>query len=132
MLGILIFALIPFNAFARAQQCTIIYALNGIAYESFNQQVSSLGPHLLTKKVDLIDLNKWQGLPPHIEVSGREKALLRKQFALQSYDDNAVLLDRDGKIVERFSNTVDLVEMLLRCNAVKNTTRRQKSSLAKQ
>lgn len=121
LLGAVSIALASTSAVARPHQCTIIYALDGVAHESFNQQVESLEHHLKEKKVELIDINDWQSSPPHVPVTGREKALLRKRYALSFSDDNAVLLNARGKLVERYSNTVDLVDILMNCPYVRNT-----------
>lgn len=123
--------LVAGNAFARSHQCTIIYALDGVAHASFNQQIHTLKHHLKEKRVELIDINEWQSSPPHVSVSGREKALLRKRYALSFTDDNAVLLNAHGRLVERYSNTVDLVDILLNCPYVRNTPLRLEARVKK-
>ncbi len=132
LLGGLCIALVAQSTVARPHQCTIIYALDGVAHDSFNQQIESLERHLKEKKVELIDINEWQSSPPHVAVSGREKALLRKRYALGFSDDNAVLLNARGKLVERYSNTVDLVDILMNCPYVRNTPTRLEARVAAQ
>lgn len=129
-LGAASLMLAAFSVAARPHQCTIIYALDGVAHQSFNQQVDALQHHLKEKRVELIDINEWQSAPPHVSVSGREKALLRKRYALSFTDDNAVLLNANGVLVERYSNMVDLVDILLNCPYVRNTPVRLEARLS--
>lgn len=98
------------------RQCTIVYALDGLAYAAFNTQITTLEQHLVWQNVGLIDLNQWQTQKPHIPTSGRKRAMLRRQFAFATNQDYAVLLDKQGKVLQRYESTVDLVDMLLTCN----------------
>lgn len=117
--GLALLCLAGFMTSASGQsaplQCTIVYALDGVAYDAFNQQIDTLERHLRFQNIGLIDLNQWQHGKPHLKVSGRERATLRKQYAFTSDEDNAVVLDKQGKLLRRYQSTVDLVDMMLTC-----------------
>lgn len=112
-LAVVVLSLFSFSV--HAQQCTIVYSLNGLSHQSFNQQVNQLNPHLLRKEIRLIDMNTWQTELPHLPISGRERAKLRKQYVMPKTENSAVLLNKSNEVIDRYENTVDLVDIILSC-----------------
>ena len=111
--GLLVFTQV--SSAAQPLQCTVVYSLKGLSHQTFNQQISDLSSHLKRLKIGFIDMNQWQGAPPHLKVSGREKALMRKKYVMSKFNNSAVVLDRHGDIINRYENTVELVDMIMRC-----------------
>lgn len=104
-----------------AANCTVVFSASGGSYDTLQSQITLLSRHLRTKNVRLIDLNHWQTRWPYIPVSGREKAQMRRQFGFAQHGQHAnaqaVLLNVDGEPIRRYSNTLDLVDMLMDCSA---------------
>ncbi len=98
-----------------SKSCTIVYALNGLSYASFAQQIDALRPHIMNKRVALIDLNQWQTALPHIVLSGREKSMLRKHLQISRSQNTLVLFNKKGAVIRRYESGIDLVEALMTC-----------------
>lgn len=99
--------------------CTIVYSLKGLSQQSFERQTDRLGSHLRRQQITLVDLNNWYKQPPYKEVSGRERALLRKRYNMRKADNTAVLINEQGTVIKRYEDTVDLVDILLSCKRTK-------------
>lgn len=99
----------------HSHSCTIVYALNGLSYVAFNQQIDSLRQHVTKQKVALIDLNQWQSIPPHKSISGREKSLLRKHLTIPRNQNIALLYNKRGQQIKRYESGIDLVDLLMTC-----------------
>lgn len=106
----------PVN-YTAANKCIVIYSLNGLAQNTFSQQVEQLKAHLLRQRIGLIDLNSWPATntSPQLSVSGREKSILRQKFALPDIGNHAVLLNHRAHLIGRYKGTVDLVNIMLDC-----------------
>ncbi|MCC2617880.1 hypothetical protein LJ739_16630 [Aestuariibacter halophilus] len=115
-----------------AKKCTIIYALEGIPYQSFSSQLDALHWHLKQLDITLIDLNHWHSAPLHEPLSGRERALLRDRFVLNAPHTGAVLLNRHGTILQRYEHMVDLVDLLMTCQSPQRSQPRHRQMASQQ
>lgn len=110
---------IPGYAAEKRDGCTIVFAASGGSYRAFTEQVQQLSAHLRRQKVRLIDLNHWQTEWPYTTKSGREKARLRDMHRIARFGARAkaqaVLLNADDAESQRYTNTLDLVDMLMDC-----------------
>jgi hypothetical protein len=95
--------------------CTIVYSLKRSADKYFNDEISQLHAQINKKNIQLIDLNNWRKTPPHIEISGRLRNLLRKQFNLAKAVNQAIILNSKGQLLSRYTGSVTLVNALLEC-----------------
>jgi hypothetical protein len=113
-------ALIPHKSFAQERvftqaNCTIVYSLERSAYKYFNSEIDQLRVQLNEKNIHLIDLNNWGNTPPHLNVSGRLRNQLRQQYDLKKGINQAVLVNEEGKMLNRYNGSVTLVNALIDC-----------------
>jgi hypothetical protein len=92
-----------------------VYSLKRSADKYFNDEISQLHAQINKKNIQLIDLNNWRKTPPHIEISGRLRNLLRKQFNLAKAVNQAIILNSKGQLLSRYTGSVTLVNALLEC-----------------
>lgn len=95
--------------------CTIIYSLERSADKYFNDGVEQLSNQINKKNIHFIDLNNWGKAPPYLEVSGRFRNQLRKQYGLKKGINHVVIVDEQGQELIRYTGSVTLVEALLNC-----------------
>ena len=98
------------NPLAQAP-CTILYSLKGEMAEQFENQRHNLQNHLSRKRIKLLNLNEWQDT----RLSGRERNLLRKKYALTRSGNHAVIFNRKGDIVMDITRNIDLVDIIMHC-----------------
>jgi hypothetical protein len=113
-------AFIPYKSIAQKAvftqaKCTIVYSLKRSADKYFNDEISQLHAQINKKNIQLIDLNNWRKTPPHIEISGRFRHQLRKQFDLAKAVNQAIILNNRGQVLSRYTGSVTLVNALLDC-----------------
>ena len=113
-------ALIPHTSFAQVTvftqaSCTVVYSLERLADKYFNNEIAQLSVQLNKKNIQFIDLNHWGKTPPHQDVSGRLRNILRQQYDLKKGINQAVLVNDQGKILNRYNGSVTLVNALLDC-----------------
>ena len=113
-------ALIPHTSFAQVTvftqaSCTVVYSLERLADKYFNNEIAQLSVQLNKKNIQFIDLNHWGKTPPHQDVSGRLRNLLRQQYDLKKGINQAVLVNDQGQILNRYNGSVTLVNALLDC-----------------
>jgi hypothetical protein len=113
-------ALIPHTSFAQETlfskaNCTIVYSLERSADKYFNNRIAQLRVQINKKNIHFIDLNNWGKTPPHLDVSGRLRNLLRQQYDLKKGINQAVLVNDQGKMLNRYNGSVTLVNALLDC-----------------
>lgn len=96
-------------------RCNIVFALDGLAYQSFSAEVEQLAPHLIRKNISLIDLNHWQEGALFQNISGRQRAKLRVLLELPRGINQAVLVNKKGRIMTRHRGSANLIDMLLVC-----------------
>ena len=103
------------TAFTQAN-CTIVYSLKRSADKYFNDEIAQLNTQINKNNIHFIDLNNWRKSPPHIEVSGRFRNQLRQRYNLVKGVNQAVMVNRQGKVLSRYSGSVTLVNALMDCN----------------
>jgi hypothetical protein len=113
-------ALIPHTSFAQETlfskaNCTIVYSLERSADKYFNNGIDQLRVQINKKNIHFVDLNNWGKTPPHLDVSGRLRNLLRQQYDLKKSINQAVLVNDQGKMLNRYNGSVTLVNTLLDC-----------------
>lgn len=96
--------------------CTIVYSLKRSADRYFNDAITQLSEQINRKNIHFVDLNNWGKTSPHIEISGRLRHQLRQQYALADGINQAIVLDKKGQVLSRYSGSVTLVNALLDCN----------------
>tara|TARA_R110000868_G_scaffold215046_4_gene465140 strand:- start:38 stop:421 length:384 start_codon:yes stop_codon:yes gene_type:complete len=119
----LIFGLLivnPSPAFAQetifaASSCTIIYSLKRSANKYFNDEISQLKAQIDKQNIHFIDLNNWNKMSPHVEVSGRLRNQIRQQYDLASNINQAIVVNKQGLILSHYSGSVTLVNALIDC-----------------
>lgn len=95
--------------------CTIVYSLKGAVNQSFNDEIGQLKSHITKQNIQFIDLNNWNKSLPHIELSGRLRNQLRKQYDLKSNVNQAIVLNKQGQVLSRYSRSLTLVSALFDC-----------------
>jgi hypothetical protein len=115
-----ILALLPHKSVAQetvfAQtKCTIVYSLKRSADKYFSDEITQLSTQISKQNIHFIDLNNWGKTSPHIEVSGRVRNQLRQQFDLSKSVNQAVVVNGNGELVQRYTGSVTLVNALLDC-----------------
>ena len=95
--------------------CTIMYSLKRSADKEFNDEITQLMTQINKKNIQFVDLNHWDKTPPHIEISGRSRNQFRQYFAMQKGVDQMIVVNKQGKILKRYSGSVTLVNALLDC-----------------
>lgn len=113
-------ALIPYTGIAQDSlltqaNCTIVYSLERSANKYFNDEITQLSAQINRQNIHFIDLNNWGKATPHVEVSGRFRNQLREQFNLDKSLNHAVLLNKNGTLISRYTGSVTLVNALLDC-----------------
>jgi hypothetical protein len=113
-------ALLPHTSFAQETlfsqaNCTLVYSLERSADKYFNNGIAQLSVQINKKNIHFIDLNNWGKTPPHLDVSGRLRNLLRQQYDLKKGINQAVLVNDQGKMLNRYNGSVTLVNALLDC-----------------
>lgn len=113
-------ALIPITSIAQEKvfaeaSCTIVYSLKRSADKYFNEEISQLMTQINQQNIHFMDLNNWRKTPPHIEISGRFRHFLRQQYELTSGVNQAIVLDRKGQVLSRYTGSVTLVNALIDC-----------------
>mgnify|MGYP006981153052 CR=1 FL=1 len=101
--------------FAQAS-CTIVYSLKRSAYNYFNDEISQLNVQINRQNIQFIDLNYWNKTSPHVDVSGRLRNQLRQKYDLASSINQAVVVNKQGQILHRYSGSVTLVNALFDCH----------------
>jgi hypothetical protein len=96
--------------------CTIVYSLKRSADRYFNDAITQLSEKINIKIIHFIDLNNWGKTSPHIEISGRLRHQLRQQYSLADGVNQAIVFDKKGQILSRYSGSVTLVNALIDCN----------------
>jgi hypothetical protein len=99
-----------------ASSCTIIYSLKRSANKYFNDEISQLKVQIDNQNIHFIDLNNWNKMSPHVEVSGRLRNQLRQQYDLASGINQAIVINNKGQILSRYSGSVTLVNALIDCH----------------
>ena len=99
-----------------ASSCTIIYSLKRSANKYFNDEISQLKAQIDKQNIHFIDLNNWNKMSPHVEVSGRLRNQLRQQYDLASGINQAIVINNKGQILSRYSGSVTLVNALIDCH----------------
>jgi hypothetical protein len=112
--------LIPHTSMAKKTlftqaHCTIVYSLKRSADEELNDDIAELITQINQKNIQFVDLNNWRRTPPHIEVSGRFRNQFRQQFAMKKGVNQVIVLDKQGKMLSRYSGSITLVNALLDC-----------------
>jgi hypothetical protein len=95
--------------------CTIMYSLKRSADKEFNDEITQLMTQINKKNIQFFDLNHWGKTPPHIGISGRSRNQFRQYFAMQKGVDQMIVVNKQGKILKRYSGSVTLVNALLDC-----------------
>jgi len=95
--------------------CTIVYSLKRSADKEFNDEITQLMTQINKKNIQFFDLNHWGKTPPHIGISGRSRNQFRQYFAMQKGVDQMIVVNKQGKILKRYSGSVTLVNALLDC-----------------
>ena len=118
ILGLL--ALIPHTILAQEMvftqaKCTVVYSLERSDYRYFNHEIVQLSVLINQKDIHFIDLNNWGKTPPHVGISGRLRRKLRQQYALKKGVSQAVLVNDQGDILNRYNGSVILVNALIDC-----------------
>ncbi len=114
-------ALIPHTSIAQETvfsqaNCTIVYSLKRSADKYFNDEIAQLSTQINRKNIHFIDLSNWRKTPPHIEISGRFRNQLRQQYDLTKGVNQAIVLDKKGQVLSRYTGSVTLVNALLDCH----------------
>ena len=114
-------ALIPHPSIAQEKvftqaSCTIVYSLKRSADKYFNDEIVQLETQINKHNIQFIDLNHWGKTLPHVEVSGRFRNQLRQQYDLNKSINQAIVVDRSGKLTHRYTGSVTLVNLLLDCS----------------
>ena len=114
-------ALIPYTSIAQETvftqaSCTIVYSLKRSADKYFNDEITQLNAQINNKNIHFIDLNSWRKSPPHIEISGRYRNQLRQKYGLIKGVNQAVVVNKQGQMIRRYSGSVTLVNALIDCN----------------
>lgn len=117
IVGLLSFSPVtPAENFSNYQhRCVVIYALDKGANTIFQSQVNALAQHIQQKRIALLDLNHWQSLSPHMDISGRQRTLLRRHYAIPADKNTAVVIDSTGRELTRATTSVELVELIMQC-----------------
>jgi hypothetical protein len=92
-----------------------VYSLKRSADEELNDDIAELITQINQKSIQFVDLNNWRRTPPHIEVSGRFRNQFRQQFAMKKGVNQVIVLDKQGKMLSRYSGSITLVNALLDC-----------------
>jgi hypothetical protein len=95
--------------------CTVIYSLKPAADKYFNQEIKQLKGFVNKQDVVFIDLNSWRNTLPHKEISGRQRNQIRKIFNLPKHANQALIFNKEGRLLNRYSGSVTLVNALLDC-----------------
>ena len=95
--------------------CTIVYSLNRYQDKDFNDEINQLSAQINMKNIQLADLNNWRKSPPHVEISGRFRNQFRQHYAMQKGVSQVLVLNEKGKVLNRYSGSVTLVNALLDC-----------------
>jgi hypothetical protein len=114
-------ALIPLTSIAQESvftqaNCTVVYSLKRSADKYFNDEMTQLSTQINIKNIHFIDLNNWRKAPPHIDISGRFRNQLRQQYGLTRGVNQAIVLDKKGQVLSRYTGSVTLVNALLDCH----------------
>ena len=114
-------ALIPHSSIAQdalftQANCTIVYSLKHSADKYFNDEITQLKTQIDKQNIHFIDLNNWGKPSPHLEVSGRLRNQLRQQFDLAKSVNHAVVVNKQGQVISRYSGSVTLVNALMDCH----------------
>jgi hypothetical protein len=117
---LILLALIPSTSFAQKifftqENCTIIYSLERSADKYFNNEIAQLSVQINKKNIYFIDLNNWGKTPPHIEISGRLRHQLRQKYDLKKGINQAILVNKAGRLLSRYNGSVTLVNALIDC-----------------
>lgn len=96
--------------------CTIVYSLNRSANKYFNDEITQLSRQINKHNIQFIDLNNWGKALPHVEVSGRFRNQLRQQYDLDKSINQAIVVNKQGQIMSRYTGSVTLVNALMDCN----------------
>tara|TARA_R110002167_G_scaffold346783_1_gene557527 strand:- start:428 stop:766 length:339 start_codon:yes stop_codon:yes gene_type:complete len=104
------------DSFFTQANCTIVYSLERSADKYFNDEITQLSAPISRMNIHFIDLNNWGKASPHIEISGRLRNQLREQYNLDKSLNQAVLVDKHGQMLNRYSGSVTLVNALIDCN----------------
>ena len=121
--GLIVFVLLctPFLQLKAAVElspaCTVIYSLQRSAQQYFIDETTSLSEQLIQQNIGLIDLNNWYERPPFVAISGRERSQLREQYQLPVNQNQAVVVDSNGREISRITGSVTLVDAILSCPA---------------
>jgi hypothetical protein len=102
------------SVFTQAN-CTIVYSLKRSADKYFNDEIAQLSVQINRKSIQFIDLNNWRKIPPHVEVSGRERHKIRQRYELPKGINQAIVLNQNGILISRYTGSVTLVNALLDC-----------------
>jgi hypothetical protein len=113
--------LIPHTSIAQEAvftqaHCTIVYSLKRSADKYFNDEITQLSTQISKNNIHFIDLNNWRKTLPHIEISGRFRNQLRRQYDLASNINQAIVVNKQGDLLSRYSGSVTLVNALIDCN----------------
>lgn len=113
-------ALVPPNSNAqevafKQAHCTIVYSLKRSADKYFNDEIVQLAKGINQKNIRFIDLNNWGKTFPHVEVSGRVRNQLRQQYGLNKRVNQAIVINKNGELIQRYTGSVTLVNALLDC-----------------
>lgn len=95
--------------------CTIVYSLERSADKYFNNEITQLSVQIDKKNIHFIDLNSWSKTPPHLDVSGRLRNQLRQLYGLKKDINQAVLVNNQGEMLNRYNGSVTLVNALIDC-----------------
>ena len=93
-----------------------MYSLQRSADKYFNNEIKQLSMQINKKNMRFIDLNNWGKNFPHMKVSGRSRNQLRQHYALNNGVNQAVLVNKQGEILSRYSGSVTLVNALIDCH----------------
>jgi len=96
--------------------CTIVYSLKRSANKYFNDEISQLKAQINKHNIHFIDLNSWNKMSPHVEVSGRLRNQIRQQYDLESNMNQAIVVNKQGHILSRYNGSVTLVNALIDCH----------------
>ncbi|MCV2884670.1 hypothetical protein OE749_08175 [Aestuariibacter sp. AA17] len=113
--ALLLIAITPHARAFHHPKCTAFFSLSGLDHALFQSTVATLAPHLKRKQIVLYDLNHWQDFPSDSHLSGRLRAQIREQFALDYNSSAAIVVDNHQNIILEQRGRVDLVEMLMAC-----------------
>ncbi len=95
--------------------CSVLFSLSRSANLYFNQEIEQLNSQIKRHNVRFVDLNNWQKEPPFIAVSGRERNQLRAKYQLEHSINQAVLINKQGQLISRYTGSVTVVNVLLDC-----------------